>query len=139
MSSFVLGQTLLDRHDKFANPQVGDYIFFGTYEQDNDLSNGKEDVEWLVLEVENKKMLLISKYALDCKRFNEPTTDLSKPWIYSDLRKWLNNDFLNTAFSDNEKVKISVTKYGRNNVLQDKVFLLDVAEAERYFSTDSAR
>ena len=29
--------------------QVGTYVTFGSYEQDNDLSNGKEDIEWLVL------------------------------------------------------------------------------------------
>ena len=29
--------------------KVGDYIRFGAYEQDNDIENGKEDIEWLVL------------------------------------------------------------------------------------------
>ena len=32
--------------------QIGDYITFGSYEQDNDISNGKEDIEWLVLDRE---------------------------------------------------------------------------------------
>ena len=38
---------------KSAN--IGDYVFFGTYEQDNNNSNGKEDIEWLVLEKKEGK------------------------------------------------------------------------------------
>ncbi len=45
--------------------EVGDVIYFGSYEQDNNLSNGKEEIEWIVLAKENRKALLISKYALD--------------------------------------------------------------------------
>ena len=38
-----------------ADVKVGDYIKFGAYEQDNNTSNGKEDIEWLVLEVKDGK------------------------------------------------------------------------------------
>ena len=31
-----------------ADAKAGDIIIFGSYEQDNDLSNGAEDIEWLV-------------------------------------------------------------------------------------------
>lgn len=46
--------------------KVGHYVSFGKYEQDNNTSNGKEKIEWLVLEVKDGKALVISKYALDC-------------------------------------------------------------------------
>ena len=36
---------------------MGDYVFFGTYEQDNDTANGKEGIEWLVLAKENNRSL----------------------------------------------------------------------------------
>ncbi|MBQ4644402.1 MAG: hypothetical protein IJB72_01425, partial [Clostridia bacterium] len=50
--------TLLKEHPEVA--QVGDIITFGNYEQDNKTANGKEEIEWKVLEKdENGKMFLI--------------------------------------------------------------------------------
>lgn len=130
---------------KVAN--VGDYVFFGAYEQDNNTSNGKEDVEWLVLEIKDGKALVISKYALDCKSYNTSFTDVT--WETCTLRKWLNNDFINAAFSADEKamiptVTVSADKnpnYSTNpgNATQDQVFLLSITEVNKYFSSDSAR
>ena len=40
-------------------------IFFGKYEQDNNLENGKEPIEWIILETQDGKSLLISKYGLE--------------------------------------------------------------------------
>lgn len=127
--------------------KVGNYIKFGAYEQDNNTSNGKEDVEWLVLEVKDGKALVISKYALDCKPYNASYTDVT--WETCTLRKWLNNDFLGSAFSANEKamiptVTVSADKnpdYSTNpgNATQDQVFLLSITEVNKYFSSDSAR
>ena len=57
--------------EQLKNIKVGSYINFGAYEQDNNTSNGKEDVEWLVLEVKDGKALVISKYALDCKQYSK--------------------------------------------------------------------
>lgn len=133
--------------EKLKVAKVGDYVFFGAYEQDNNTANGKEDVEWLVLEVKGGKALVISKYALDCKQYNTSYTDVT--WEACTLRKWLNNDFLGSAFSANEKamiptVTVSADKnpdYNTNpgNAMQDQVFLLSITEANKYFSSDSAR
>ena len=133
--------------DQLKNIKVGSYINFGAYEQDNNTSNGKEDVEWLVLEVKDGKALVISKYALDRKQYN--TSYASVTWETCTLRKWLNNDFLDSAFSANEKamiptVTVSADKnpnYSTNpgNATQDQVFLLSITEANKYFSSDSAR
>ena len=46
-------------------------IKFGKYEQDNSLDNGKEDIEWIVLEKNENKFLLISKYILDKIQYDE--------------------------------------------------------------------
>ena len=89
---------------QFNNIKVGDYIKFGAYEQDSDTSNGKEEIEWLVLEVKDGKALVISKYALDCKPYNESYTEVT--WETCTLRSWLNNDFINAAFSAVEKTMI---------------------------------
>lgn len=133
--------------DQLKNIKVGSYINFGAYEQDNNTSNGKEDVEWLVLEIKDGKALVISKYALDCKPYNTSYTDVT--WETCTLRRWLNNDFINAAFSAEEKaiiptVTVSSDKnpeYSTNpgNATQDQVFLLSITEADKYFSSDSAR
>lgn len=126
---------------------VGDYVTFGSYEQDNNFSNGKEDIEWLVLEKSSSKMLLISRYALDCKQYNTEWTDVT--WETCSLRQWLNNDFVSTAFSANEQKLIRTAtvpadenpRYDTDpgKATQDKIFLLSIAEANQYFTSDSAR
>lgn len=128
-----------------ANP--GDTVLFGEYEQDNNTSNGKEDVEWLVLEVKDGKALVVSKYALDCKQYNTSNTDVT--WETCTLRKWLNNDFINAAFSSYEKAMIPTVTvsadenpdYSANpgNATQDQVFLLSITEANKYFNSAGAR
>lgn len=133
--------------EKLKVAKAGDYAFFGEYEQDNNTANGKEDIEWLVLEVKDGRALVISKYALDCQQYNTEFTDVT--WETCTLRKWLNNDFINAAFSAEEKamiptVTISADKnldYSTNpgNATQDQVFLLSITEANKYFSSDSAR
>ena len=129
------------------NANVGDYVTFGRYEQDNDMANGKEAVEWLVLDKQGDRLLLISRYGLDRKMFHE--THASVTWESCTLRAWLNDTFLKTAFSDEEQGQILQTtvsadpnpKYDTNpgNETTDMVFLLSIPEAEKYFSSDPAR
>lgn len=119
-----------DNTTKDNGPDVGDYITFGTYEQDNDLTNGKEDIEWLVLDKEDSKILLISKYALEYKEFDNSI------WLeYSrcSLRKWLNNDFKNDAFTFEEQNKFDDT----HNT--GEIFLLSSAQADHYLDREHAR
>ena len=129
----------------YSSVKVGNYVKFGRYPQNN--GDVKEPIEWLVLEVNSNEALLISRYGLDCKPYNEEYTDIT--WEDSDLRKWLNNDFLKMAFSGEEQLKIKLSdivnnnnwKYGTSggNNTQDRVFCLSLAEAEQYFKNDSER
>ena len=131
------------RINKIKTANVGDIIIFGTYEQDNNISNGKENIEWLVLAKENNRVFVISDKALDCQPYHPSWSDVT--WETCSLRNWLNNDFINSAFSDDEKVKIpTVTvsadknpKYNTNpgNATKDRVFLLSIVEAEKYFAS----
>jgi hypothetical protein len=107
---------------------IGDSVFFGTYEQDNNKSNGGEKIEWLVLEASNGKILVISKYALASKSYHATFTDVT--WESCTLRQWLNADFVDSAFSDTESAMLSG---------EDKVFLLTSDEAAKYFPTDAER
>lgn len=132
--------------DIVTNNSVGDTITFGTYEQDNNTSNGKEAIEWTVLDKNGMSVLLISKQALDCQRYNTSNTDVT--WETCSLRVWLNGEFLSNAFSADEQAKIQSTnvsadknpKYDTDpgNATTDKVFLLSITEAEKFFTTDES-
>lgn len=126
---------------------VGDTIVFGSYEQDNDTSNGAEDIEWLVLAKKGNRLLVISRYALDSKNYSREERYIT--WENCTLRQWLNDDFLNTAFLDGEKgmipaVTVPVDKNPKYNTdpgraTRDKIFLLSITEVNRYFTDDEAR
>ena len=135
------------KEEKLKVAKAGDYVFFGEYEQDNNTANGKEDIEWLVLEEKDGKALVISKYALDFQPYN--TSSANVTWKTCTLRRWLNNDFINAAFSAEEKAMIPAVTVSADknpvhstnpgNATQDQVFLLSITEANKYFSSDSAR
>ena len=125
---------------KLKSAEEGDTLYFGTYEQDNDQSDGNEDIEWLVLKVKNKKALILSKCVLDYKKFAEEAVT----WKDSNMRTWLNDEFYNTAFEESYQDKIiestidDVDYDGNKIKLQDKIFLLSNEEVEKY-CTDSQR
>jgi len=130
------------------NAKVGDIITLGKYEQDNNMSNGKEDIEWIVLDKKEGKLFVVSKYILDCRRYyNRPFEDIT--WEESRIREWLNDGFINSSFSESEKAMIpTVTVDADDNKLysndfvkptEDKVFLLSTSESEKYFKSATDR
>lgn len=104
-------------------------------------------MEWLVLAKEGNKVLVISKYALDCQPYNTSFTSVT--WETCSLRKWLNGTFINNAFSAEEQAMIPTVTVSADknpdystdpgNATQDKVFLLSITEANQYFTSDEAR
>ena len=126
---------------------VGEYITYGHYEQDNDMSNGKEAIEWLVLDYDanTNSALLISRYGLDARKYHNswpfPT------WGKSDIRNWLKGTFLNTAFTAAEQAGIVTTtvstpsyySYSGGEDTEDRIWLLSSEEAEEYFSSTISR
>ena len=109
-------------------------IKFGRYPQASKNENAL--IEWLVLKNDGSKALLISKYALDCQRYNTSGTDIT--WETCTLRRWLNGTFISNAFSHEEQAMIlSTTTESANK--KDRVFLLSMDEAWEYFSSDSTR
>ncbi len=128
--------------------KVGDVVTFGTYEQDGDVANGKEPLEWLVLDGGNGSLLLITLYAIEHMQFHSSLEKVT--WETSALRGWLNDGFLNAAFSSTEKGMIGTTTVvaeknpdypnsPAGNDTEDKVFLLSVQEAAQYFEDGNAR
>lgn len=124
--------------------EEGDIIKFGAYP--NVKKSEKTPIEWLVLVRAGSSLLVISRYVLDVKRYNEVNEDIT--WEKCTLRRWLNNDFYNTAFSENEKKAIELNDSLDHNpiydtdtgkITEDHVFLLGCMEAKDYFDSDTAR
>ena len=128
---------LINRHLKEKG--IGETIVFGNY--------GGVPIRWTVLDIIDGKKLLISEEALDCRRYNDTFTAVT--WETCTLRKWLNSDFLNEAFSPRERERIAETviqnpdnpkyKTKGGNDTKDKVFLLSIREARKYFEDDNDR
>ena len=135
------------RQQQMKKANVGDTVFFGAYEQDNDVDNGQEDIEWLVLAKEDNKIFVISEKALDSEPYN--TLYANVTWESCSLRQWLNSSFLTAAFSPEEQAHIQSTSVSADNnpdfstdpgnTTTDKLFLLSISEANKYFSSDEAR
>ncbi len=125
---------------------IGDILSFGHYEQDANESNGPEKIEWIVLDVQDGKALLLSKYGLEMMQYHTERADVT--WETCALRSWLNGDFLQTAFSAEEQSSILTTSVDNHtvqgiddwnapggNITQDKLFLLSWPEATRYLGS----
>ena len=118
-----------------------DTVKFGRYYQDK-FGLKKTPIDWIVLEKKEDRVLLMSKYILDCKfmmgiidgnRWQEIYT-----WTNSFGRKWLNSDFFDIAFNNSEKDKIIEVqlKNKYESKTKDRVFLLNEEEFRKYFKND---
>ena len=127
-----------------SNVKAGDIIKFGTYPQSSGSAN-PEPIEWLVLDVSGGKALLLSVYCLDCMPYNEEWCETS--WEKCSLREWLNSEFYDSAFSDEDKRIIPRThlsnernsEYGTSggNDTDDYVFLLSWSDAVKYLDINA--
>lgn len=127
---------------------TGDNIVFGHYEQDNNVQNSAEPIEWQVLSVDKDRALLISLNALEAISYSTPMDSAAYSasglsWETSYLRSWLNSDFLNAAFSADEQKAILLSELSLNDAngnssTKDSVFCLSISEAETFFADASA-
>ncbi len=145
---------ILDAEEEAAaaapSVSVNEIVTFGSYEQDGLRSNGTEAIEWQVLDVQEDKALLLSCRALDSVPYNDSYSAVT--WETSSLRTWLNDSFLNTAFTAEERERILTEEIdngvsqcnrewhttGGNNT-EDAVFLLSYAETNQYFDSPEDR
>lgn len=131
--------------------KVGQYVKFGSYEQDGNDVNGKEPIQWRVLAVEGDKALLISRYGLSRQPFNK--TSSGETWEDCGLRTWMNKTFYKAAFTYDQQQSILTTTIKEDisqcsgdfppnrlgNNTQDKVFTLSYVEMTEYLPTDYDR
>ena len=127
----------------------GSILTYGTWEQDP-AKGSKAPVEWIVLEVQEDRLLLISRYGLDCLSYCSSKDTVA--WETSNIRTWLNDRFLETAFTPEEQAGILVTQVDNSRSqgyvhyegdggpdTEDRLFLLSYAEAWKYFPQNSDR
>lgn len=114
-----------------------------------------DEIEWIVLSEENGQALILANLVLDSQDYYPSNNaeefehnggeGFANNYELSNIRKWLNDNFYNTAFNDLEKALIekttidnslsstatSTNKYICNNT-EDKIFLLSYGEALKY-------
>lgn len=127
--------------------QIGDSIVMGTYEQDGNAENGGEPIEWFILDKQDGKVLVLSRYALEVRLYHYRDEEVT--WETCTMREWLNGDFYNASFTDEERAFIPLTTVTADpNPLfptptgidtEDYIFLLSIDEADRYFENDLLR
>ena len=115
--------------------KVGNVVSLGNYKD--------EDVRWQVLDMNGTNALVISDKILDAIPYHNKSESIT--WETCSLRAWLNDEFYNTVFDDSIRDAIVTTNnsnpsnskfrtYGGNDT-RDKVFLLSIDEANKYFET----
>jgi hypothetical protein len=134
--------------EKLKEAQKGDVVTLGKYEQDNNKDNGKEDIEWIVLEKQEDKVLIMSSKAIEAAPYNTTKADVT--WETCSMRSFLNSTFIQDAFEDKYRSRILDTNVtadknpnkssvAQGNSTTDKVFLLSGSEMSKYLTTNSAR
>ena len=98
------------------------------------------ETEWIVLSVEDDKILLISKYCQAKGNFSEKN-DSTCSWEKSPIRAWLNDYFYENTFSEDEQTDILDTYVinMRGEDTSDKLYLLDEGELNKYLPVQEER
>lgn len=139
-------ETALFKHN-LKTSAIGSVVKFGSYEQDDNFDNGKEAVEWIIIDRNQESTMLISKNIIEYQPYlnvgwgNYRDTT----WETCTLRTWLNTTFYNSLFSAKEKqyVKSSSvvpdpkeysTSVDPGNKTVDNVYLLSEKEYNKYKS-----
>ncbi len=147
LSSLINNATPVTSYSSDTTVEEMSTVKFGSYPQSDESGKTKDPIEWIVLDKQDGKALLLSKYILDNKSYHyrkegeEEVRDIT--WKDCFLREWLNTTFMKEAFSkveqdsiqtinlinnDNAKYNIS----GGENT-EDKIFCLSIDEINKYF------
>ena len=134
----------------FAEYEIGSVVTFGAYPQ-TAAGDDETPVEWIVLDRDGDRALLISRYLLDAQPYNEAWM-IDIPWEDCMLRGWLNGEFADAAFTADERkavIRTDIDNGGSQNNsgwyempandTRDAAFLLSYAEAGRYFADPEDR
>ena len=102
---------------------------------------------WQVVKQDENGYLLVTKDIVELREYHEGYVDVT--WAESDIRKYLNDEFLQKNFSMSERIQIVKsrihtpdnakcgTKGGKDT--RDSIFLLSSEEANSLYPTDASR
>ena len=111
-----------------------------------------EPIKWDVVKEEDGKAILVADRILDSQPFDYEDGESYNNYAESTIRRWLNDNFYNTAFSAAEKEVILTTKVDNSasstevsdnpyacEDTYDKIFLLSCVEAKTYYTSHQER
>ena len=136
----------LSLREAILSKNIGDTIFFGSFEQNDNYLDGKEPIEWVILHknLEANTAILISKYILECLPFNGFAENVT--WENCSLRRYMNTDMLVEMFDDNELASIIPTYLiNSRNIFNDSysgepttdfLFIPGIDEMAVFFTND---
>lgn len=123
---------------------IGDLVLFGRYPQSQ--PNQAEPISWVVLQYQDKQLLLLAQCCLSARAYHHENVLVT--WEECDLRKWLNQDFLEQAFSSEEQACLVAKDLTNDDPLSpfsfepdttDRVFCLTHGEAGKYLGNSLRR
>lgn len=116
---------------------IGEYEQIPIYEKGELIGWEKKPIEWIPIDKKDGKYLLVSKYTLDVGSLGRADGKAGYVhWADCELRKWLNGDFYNQAFSEAEKNMIcDFTDDSLGTT--DRVSLLSIEEAKLLVGLDT--
>ncbi len=136
----TVGKTALPPQENtynYKNSRRGDIIWLGV-----------DPMPWQVLENKNGRLLLISKYVIDCMPIDDFFRGHSE-WRTSSIRRRLNSEYINAILTQKEK-EMTVPVYidwddtlsfdnEKGLLSDDRFFFLSINEAQRYLRTEKDR
>lgn len=103
-------------------------------------------LEWLIVGERNDELLLVSKYIIEVREYKKNRSTEDVRWDNCSIREWLNSDFYNNAFDEEEKNAIvcnynDISKTPKSdedpgNGTYDNVFLLSYEEVMNLLNDD---
>jgi len=113
-------------------------LFFQEAEIQNVIQFG--EMQWIVLDVKEDKMLLLSEYVLEQMEYHGEDVDIT--WADSDIRRWLNDEFYHRFTGEERNLIVETNVINNDNPwfgtsggedTTDKIFLLSLEELALYF------
>ncbi len=120
-------------NNSYKDLEVGQEITFG---------NNNGDMEWIVMDNKEGELLLLSKYVIEMNIAYDNQGETCE-WKDCSLRKWLNDEFYESAFSKEEKLLILNSDLEGESFYADvtqsttdKIFIFSETEYHEYYSLD---
>ena len=99
IEKIIKTEKCLQDHNDNLNIDTIKTVEYGKYMQQN--NSKSKPLDWILISKNDNSIVLLSKYILDCGKFNESQVHVELR--DSTLYRWLWNDFMDQAFSADEQ------------------------------------